>query len=125
LCQNTLLLSPINRKLKGYLDDTLLKGCPIDGCEGKKVEISYAKMLNHLRNNCQLVILECPMQECKAKFLRSEALSHFSNVCTKLEMPCTKGCEMILKVHEFERHECLKALRKKIEVQEQHINSLT
>lgn len=41
LCQKTLNLAPLNRILKGYLDETSLKGCPITDCESHKLSMSY------------------------------------------------------------------------------------
>lgn len=33
LCQNNVTPNPINRILKKYLDQTLLKGCPVPDCD--------------------------------------------------------------------------------------------
>ncbi len=48
LCKASLTISPLNRILKKFLEQTLISGCPASDCDQHTTEMSYDKLINHL-----------------------------------------------------------------------------
>lgn len=52
LCQKTLQLQPLNRMVRNLLDVVELKGCPMDGCQEGATQMTYEKLVKHLKSTC-------------------------------------------------------------------------
>ncbi|TNV76756.1 hypothetical protein FGO68_gene3998 [Halteria grandinella] len=69
-CKKETISEPLNRILKKILDETMLKGCPIEGCQASQTSMTYEQLIKHQQSQCQQVLVSCPYDKCKRTFKR-------------------------------------------------------
>lgn len=77
----------MNRIVKKFLDETVLKGCPVEGCQLNASDITYDKLQGHLSKECGNLPVTCTVVGCNTIFPRSQWLAHFSQ-CDKITISC-------------------------------------
>ena len=116
LCKTTITISPLNRILKKFLEQTLISGCPASDCDKHTTEMSYEKLISHLNKDCGSLIVVCPLNGCQTQFPRKNFAHHYDSECQLVKFTCPQ-CEEECPKKEKATHNCLKVMKKKIDSQ--------
>lgn len=87
LCRNAITPQPMNRIVKKFLDETVLKGCPVEGCQMNASDITYDKLHAHLSRDCSNFPVTCTVGGCNTTYPRAKWQEHFAQ-CDKITVVC-------------------------------------
>ena len=91
---------------KNFLNQTKLKGCPVDGCPQHSKEMTYEAMISHLQKECKAIQIPCHLLGCGKIITRGKASIHFNTECTQSKL-CTY-CNARMSVKKYnDDHLCL------------------
>ena len=95
------------------MENSKLVGCPSKECLQTTKKMTYEKLLEHLRLECTLMEIKCPMQGCKKLFERGNWYLHYEK-CLQMLTTC-KTCKLSMYRKECGNHNCVEYLMRELQ----------